>query len=49
VFLTAQAQARAHRIGSKSEVRVLRLVTINSVEEKIMASANFKMGLDEKV
>lgn len=44
-----QAQARAHRIGSKSEVRVLRLVTINSVEEKIMASANYKMELDEKI
>jgi hypothetical protein len=28
---------------------VLRLVTINSVEEKIMASANYKMELDEKV
>jgi SWI/SNF-related matrix-associated actin-dependent regulator of chromatin subfamily A protein 2/4 len=36
-----QAQDRAHRIGQKNEVRVLRLMTVNSVEEKILAAARF--------
>src|SRR5215470_12210408 len=31
-----QAQDRAHRIGQKNEVRILRLITSNSVEEKIL-------------
>lgn len=34
-----QAQDRAHRIGQKNEVRVLRLMTVNSVEERILAAA----------
>ena len=34
-----QAQDRAHRIGQTNEVRVLRLMTVNSVEEKILAAA----------
>lgn len=44
-----QAQDRAHRIGQKREVRVLRLITTNSVEEKILAAAKFKLNVDEKV
>lgn len=44
-----QAQDRAHRIGQKNEVRVLRLMTINSVEEKILAAAKYKLNMDEKV
>ncbi|KAF1747765.1 hypothetical protein GCK72_024231 [Caenorhabditis remanei] len=44
-----QAQDRAHRIGQKAEVRVFRLITSNSVEEKILASARFKLNVDEKV
>ncbi|CAB3401145.1 unnamed protein product [Caenorhabditis bovis] len=44
-----QAQDRAHRIGQKQEVRVLRLVTANSVEEKILSAAKFKLNVDEKV
>ena len=44
-----QAQDRAHRIGQKNEVRVLRLMTVNSVEEKILAAARFKLNMDEKV
>ena len=44
-----QAQDRAHRIGQKNEVRVLRLMTVNSVEEKILAAAKHKMNMDEKV
>merc|ERR1719283_246012 len=44
-----QAQDRAHRIGQKNEVRVLRLMTVNSVEERILAAARFKLNMDEKV
>ena len=44
-----QAQDRAHRIGQSREVRVLRLVTVNSVEEKILAAARYKLNVDEKV
>lgn len=44
-----QAQDRAHRIGQKNEVRVLRLMTVNSIEERILAAAKFKLNLDEKV
>nr|DAA34916.1 TPA_inf: brahma-related protein 1-like protein [Schmidtea mediterranea] len=47
--LDLQAQDRAHRIGQKNEVRVLRLITNNSVEEKILAAARFKLNVDEKV
>ncbi|KAF8387564.1 hypothetical protein PRIPAC_76706 [Pristionchus pacificus] len=44
-----QAQDRAHRIGQTKEVRVLRLITANSVEEKILTAARHKMNLDGKV
>ena len=44
-----QAQDRAHRIGQKNEVRVLRLMTVNSVEERILAAARYKLNVDEKV
>jgi SWI/SNF-related matrix-associated actin-dependent regulator of chromatin subfamily A member 2/4 len=44
-----QAQDRAHRIGQTREVRVLRLITVNSIEEKILAAARFKLNVDEKV
>merc|ERR1711899_144046 len=44
-----QARDRAHRIGQKNEVRVLRLMTVNSVEERILAAARFKLNMDEKV
>uniref|UniRef100_A0A673XJ38 SWI/SNF related BAF chromatin remodeling complex subunit ATPase 2 n=1 Tax=Salmo trutta TaxID=8032 RepID=A0A673XJ38_SALTR len=44
-----QAQDRAHRIGQKNEVRVLRLCTVNSVEEKILAAAKYKLNVDQKV
>ncbi|XP_043518267.1 ATP-dependent helicase brm-like isoform X2 [Frieseomelitta varia] len=44
-----QAQDRAHRIGQKNEVRVLRLMTVNSVEERILAAAKYKLNMDEKV
>jgi SWI/SNF-related matrix-associated actin-dependent regulator of chromatin subfamily A protein 2/4 len=44
-----QAQDRAHRIGQQNEVRVLRLVTVDSVEENILETARFKLSMDDKV
>jgi ATP-dependent helicase STH1/SNF2 len=44
-----QAQDRAHRIGQKNEVRILRLVTSDSIEEYILKKANIKLSIDEKV
>ncbi|KAL7626689.1 transcriptional regulator [Parahypoxylon ruwenzoriense] len=44
-----QAQDRAHRIGQKNEVRILRLISSNSVEEKILERARFKLDIDGKV
>jgi hypothetical protein len=49
VLKDLQAQDRAHRIGQKNEVRVLRLMTVNSVEERILAAARYKLNVDEKV
>jgi SWI/SNF-related matrix-associated actin-dependent regulator of chromatin subfamily A protein 2/4 len=36
-----QAQDRAHRIGQTNEVRVLRLMCVGSVEERILAAARY--------
>eukprot|EP01069_Polyplicarium_translucidae_P012947 Polyplicarium_translucidae@DN674_c0_g1_i1.p1 len=44
-----QAQARAHRMGQKREVKVFRLVTISGIEEAILNKAKFKLGIDEKI
>lgn len=44
-----QAQDRAHRIGQKMEVRILRLVTAKSVEETILERARDKLEIDGKV
>ncbi|KAA0197435.1 Chromodomain-helicase-DNA-binding protein 1 [Fasciolopsis buskii] len=44
-----QAQARAHRIGQTKQVSVYRLVTRDSVEEKIIESATRKMVLDHLI
>jgi ATP-dependent helicase STH1/SNF2 len=44
-----QAQDRAHRIGQKNEVKILRLISSNSVEEKILERAQFKLDMDGKV
>ncbi|CAL9188699.1 unnamed protein product [Musa hybrid cultivar] len=40
-----QAQARAHRIGQKRDVLVLRLETIRTVEEQVRAAAEHKLGV----
>lgn len=44
-----QAQDRAHRIGQTKEVRILRLITENSVEETILDRAHQKLDIDGKV
>ncbi|KAI8344521.1 SNF2 family N-terminal domain-containing protein [Chlamydoabsidia padenii] len=44
-----QAQDRAHRIGQTKEVRIFRLITANSIEENILAKANYKLDIDGKV
>lgn len=45
-MMDAQAQDRAHRIGQKNEVRVFRLITANSIEDKILARATDKRNLN---
>jgi ATP-dependent helicase STH1/SNF2 len=44
-----QAQDRAHRIGQTKEVRILRLITEDSVEEAILERAHSKLEIDGKV
>ncbi|RLV95746.1 Transcription regulatory protein SNF2 [Spathaspora sp. JA1] len=44
-----QAQDRAHRIGQKNEVKILRLITEDSVEEMILERAHAKLEIDGKV
>mmetsp|Transcript_2445 Transcript_2445/g.9202 ORF Transcript_2445/g.9202 Transcript_2445/m.9202 type:complete len:1438 (-) Transcript_2445:1350-5663(-) len=44
-----QACARAHRIGQKSVVNIYRLITKDTVEEKILEQAKQKMILDHVV
>ena len=44
-----QAQDRAHRIGQKNEVKILRLITNDSVEEVILERAHQKLDIDGKV
>ena len=44
-----QAQDRAHRIGQKKEVRVLRLISSATVEELVLSRAQRKLEIDGKV
>ncbi|KAL7736967.1 hypothetical protein ACLKA6_008826 [Drosophila palustris] len=44
-----QAMDRAHRIGQKKQVRVFRLITESTVEEKIVERAEVKLRLDKMV
>ncbi|XVE65684.1 hypothetical protein DITRI_Ditri08aG0019500 [Diplodiscus trichospermus] len=40
-----QAQARAHRLGQKKDVLVLRFETVKTVEEQVRAAAEHKLGV----
>ncbi|CAM4544473.1 unnamed protein product [Leuciscus chuanchicus] len=44
-----QAMDRAHRIGQKKPVKVFRLITDNTVEERIVERAEMKLRLDSIV
>ena len=44
-----QAQARCHRIGQTSEVKVYRLITRNTYEREMFDKAGLKLGLDRAV
>ena len=44
-----QAMARCHRIGQTEEVRVYRLVTKDTYEQKLFETSSCKYGLDEAV
>ncbi|BFZ55891.1 DNA-dependent ATPase fun30 [Savitreella phatthalungensis] len=44
-----QAEDRAHRVGQKREVQVLRIVTRNTIEEHIQQLAHAKLTLDQSV
>ena len=44
-----QAQARAHRIGQKQQVVVLRLITSSTIEEKVLATAHQKLNHEAMV
>ena len=44
-----QAQDRAHRIGQTREVQVFRLVTEDSIEQKVVERAQQKLKLDAMV
>merc|ERR1719397_533564 len=44
-----QAMDRAHRIGQKKQVRVFRLVTENTVDEKTVEKAEVKLKLDRMI
>lgn len=47
--MPSQAMDRAHRIGQKKQVRVFRMVTENTVDEKIVERAAVKLRLDRMV
>jgi len=44
-----QAENRAHRIGQKREVEIIRLITRDTIEEQIHALGNSKLLLDLRV
>ena len=44
-----QAENRAHRVGQKREVEVVRLVSRGTIEEQILALGDTKLALDERV
>lgn len=49
MLLSFLIQDRAHRIGQTKQVKVFRLITENTVEEKIVERAEIKLRLDKLV
>lgn len=45
----SQAMDRAHRIGQKKVVRVFRLISEGTVEERIIQKAEIKLRMDALV
>lgn len=48
-FNDLQAMDRAHRLGQKSTVNVFRLLTVDTIEEKVMNYQNFKKYVTSKI
>jgi SWI/SNF-related matrix-associated actin-dependent regulator 1 of chromatin subfamily A len=44
-----QAEDRAHRVGQKRPVEVIKLIAEGTVEQHMLTCANFKLLLDDKV
>jgi SNF2 family DNA or RNA helicase len=44
-----QATARAHRIGQEQNVTVIKLITLNTIEEKILSLQQRKQGLTKQI
>lgn len=44
-----QAMDRAHRIGQKKQVRVYRLITKNTMEDKMVEKQTLKLKLDTMI
>lgn len=44
-----QAEDRAHRVGQTQEVKVIRLIARDTIEENILSLANTKLALDASV
>ena len=44
-----QATDRSHRIGQKNNVQIIKMITKDSIEEKILELQNKKKDLFEKV
>lgn len=44
-----QAMDRAHRIGQKKVVKVFRLITQNTMEEKMIEKQTMKLKLDSMI
>ncbi|KAK5108984.1 hypothetical protein LTR62_007618 [Meristemomyces frigidus] len=47
--ITLQAEARAHRIGQKEEVKIYKIITQGTVEEQMMGRIRKKLYLSAKI